>query len=62
MCIRDRLGWVLFQAFKLEKEPRERIFAILFLIALNPLFWGLFEQAGGSFNLYTCLLYTSRCV
>ncbi|MFC0101500.1 peptide MFS transporter [Sphingopyxis terrae] len=47
------LGWVLFQAFKLEKEPRERIFAILFLIALNPLFWGLFEQAGGSFNLYT---------
>src|SRR3546814_18526425 len=27
--------------------------AILFLIALNPLFWGLFEQAGGSFNLYT---------
>jgi POT family proton-dependent oligopeptide transporter len=47
------LGWVLFQAFKLPKEPRERIFAILFLIALNPLFWGLFEQAGGSLNLYT---------
>ncbi|WOF41619.1 peptide MFS transporter [Sphingopyxis indica] len=47
------LGWVLFQAFRLDKEPRERIFAILFLIALNPLFWGLFEQAGGSFNLYT---------
>ena len=47
------LGWVLFQAFKLPKQPRERIFAILFLIALNPLFWGLFEQAGGSLNLYT---------
>lgn len=47
------LGYVLFQAFKLEKEPRERIFAILFLVALNPLFWGLFEQAGGSLNLYT---------
>ncbi|MBL0767372.1 peptide MFS transporter [Sphingopyxis sp. DHUNG17] len=47
------LGWVLYQALKLDKEPRERIFAILFLIALNPLFWGLFEQAGGSFNLYT---------
>ena len=41
------------QAFKLPKEPRERMFAILFLIALNPLFWGLFEQAGGSLNLYT---------
>ena len=36
-----------------DKEPRERMFAILFLIALNPLFWGLFEQAGGSLNLYT---------
>jgi hypothetical protein len=29
------------------------MFAILFLIALNPVFWGLFEQAGGSLNLYT---------
>ncbi|MGH6707304.1 MAG: peptide MFS transporter, partial [Sphingomicrobium sp.] len=47
------LGYVLWQAFKLDKEPRERIFAILFLISLNPIFWGLFEQAGGSINLYT---------
>jgi proton-dependent oligopeptide transporter, POT family len=47
------LGYVLYESFKLEKEPRERMFAILFLIALNPIFWGLFEQAGGSLNLYT---------
>ena len=47
------LGYTLCEAFKLPKEPRERMFAILFLIALNPLFWGLFEQAGGSLNLYT---------
>ena len=47
------LGYVLWQSFKLDKEPRERMFAILFLIALNPLFWGLFEQAGGSMNLFT---------
>ncbi len=47
------LGYVLYEAFKLEKHARDRIFAILFLIALNPLFWGLFEQAGGSINLYT---------
>ncbi|MEQ8743732.1 peptide MFS transporter [Parasphingorhabdus sp.] len=47
------LAYVLFEAFKLEKEPRERMFAILFLIALQPLFWGLFEQAGGSLNLFT---------
>lgn len=47
------LGYVLFEAFKLEPHARDRMFAILFLIALNPIFWGLFEQAGGSFNLYT---------
>jgi len=47
------LLYVLFESFKLPKEPRERMFAILFLIALNPLFWGLFEQAGGSMNLFT---------
>ena len=47
------LGYVLYEAFKLDKHARDRIFAILFLISLNPLFWGLFEQAGGSFNLYT---------
>jgi proton-dependent oligopeptide transporter, POT family len=47
------LGYVLYESFKLPKEPRERIFAILFLISLNPLFWGLFEQAGGSMNLFT---------
>ena len=47
------LGYTLYEAFKLPKEARERIFAMLFLIALNPIFWGLFEQAGGSLNLYT---------
>jgi POT family proton-dependent oligopeptide transporter len=47
------LAYVLYEAFKLDKIARDRIFAILFLIALNPLFWGLFEQAGGSLNLYT---------
>nr|WP_245196692.1 peptide MFS transporter [Sphingomonas jejuensis] len=47
------LGYVLWSSMKLEREPRQRIWAILFLIALNPVFWGLFEQAGGSLNLYT---------
>ena len=47
------LGYVVYEAFKLEPHARDRIFAILFLIALNPVFWGLFEQAGGSLNLYT---------
>jgi len=47
------LGYVLFASFKLEPHARDRMFAVLFLIALNPLFWGLYEQAGGSLNLYT---------
>jgi POT family proton-dependent oligopeptide transporter len=47
------LAYVLVEAFRLEREPRERMFAILFLIALQPVFWGLFEQAGGSLNLFT---------
>lgn len=47
------LGYMLFEAFKLEKEPRERIFAIIFLLAFQPVFWGLFEQAGGALSLFT---------
>jgi len=47
------LLYVLYEAFKLESQARDRIFAIIFLIALQPVFWGLFEQAGGSLNLFT---------
>lgn len=47
------LLYVLVEAFRLERDARHRIFAIIFLIALQPLFWGLFEQAGGSLNLFT---------
>lgn len=47
------LLYVVSVALKLDRDARDRIFAIIFLIALEPLFWGLYEQAGGSFNLYT---------
>jgi POT family proton-dependent oligopeptide transporter len=47
------LAYVLWVAWRLPREPRQRIYAILFLVAVNPIFWGLFEQAGGSLNLYT---------
>lgn len=48
------VGYILFTAVaRLPKEERDRIFAALFLIALSPLFWALFEQAGSSLNLYT---------
>ena len=47
------LLYVLYEAFKLEPHARDRIFAIIFLLILQPVFWGLFEQAGGSLNLFT---------
>ena len=47
------LLYVLVEAFRMEPHARDRIFAIVFLNLLQPVFWGLFEQAGGSLNLYT---------
>lgn len=47
------LVYTLREAARLPHEARQRIYAVLFLIALNPLFWALYEQAGGSLNLYT---------
>ncbi len=41
------------EAQQLPREAKERIYAILFLVGINPLFWALYEQAGGSLNLYT---------
>ena len=38
---------------QLTVHQRHRIFVALFLISVNVLFWGLFEQAGSSLNLFT---------
>jgi proton-dependent oligopeptide transporter, POT family len=48
------VGYLVFDAlYKMQPVDRDRMFAVLFLIALQPLFWGLFEQAGSSLNLFT---------
>lgn len=47
------LLWLVVQALRMERDVRDRIFAVIFLLLLQPLFWGLFEQAGGSLNLFT---------
>lgn len=47
------LVYVLVEAFKLDSHARDRVFAMIFFILLQPVFWGLFEQAGGSINLFT---------
>ncbi|MGH8083935.1 MAG: peptide MFS transporter [Lysobacter sp.] len=48
------VAYFLYTAvFRLDRIDRDRILAALFLIALQPLFWALFEQAGSSLNVYT---------
>ena len=43
----------VMEASKSPNDARDRVFAMIFIILLMPLFWGLFEQAGGSVNLFT---------
>ena len=47
------LLYVVREALKLDPDARDRVFAMIFFILLMPVFWGLFEQAGGSMNLFT---------
>lgn len=48
------LGYILWVAVtQLDRHARDRIIVILFLLVLEPVFWGLYEQAGGSMNLFT---------
>ncbi|MFN3389261.1 MAG: peptide MFS transporter [Allosphingosinicella sp.] len=54
LCAAVSVAYLLWEATaKLDKIYRDRIYAALFLIALQPLFWALFEQAGSSLNIYT---------
>ncbi|MEH3158187.1 MAG: peptide MFS transporter [Sphingomonas taxi] len=48
------VGYIIFTAVvRLPREERDRVFAALFLAALSPLFWALFEQTGSSLTIYT---------
>ena len=47
-------GYILYRSVAtLEPHARNRIFAALFLITVQVLFWALFEQAGSSLNIFT---------
>ena len=47
-------GYILWvAAVKLDRDSRDRIFAIVFLLMLQPLFGGRFERAGAPLNLFT---------
>lgn len=48
------VGYILYRSvFTLEPHARDRIFAALFLISVQVLFWALFEQTGSSLNIFT---------
>lgn len=53
-CALIVVGYFLYESvWKMDRVARHRMLAALFLIALQPLFWALFEQAGSSLNVYT---------
>lgn len=53
LCAGVATSYLLWEAFgRMERIDRDRMLAALFLLALNPVFWGLFEQAGSSLNLF----------
>ncbi|AJP73837.1 peptide MFS transporter [Sphingomonas hengshuiensis] len=53
-CFGVTFLYIFYRAlFTLPRVERNRVFAALYLIALCPLFWALFEQAGSSLNVFT---------
>ena len=48
------VAYILYRSvFTLKPHARNRIIAAMFLISVQVLFWGLFEQAGSSLSLFT---------
>ena len=47
------LASLLYNAFKVSKIERERLFVIITLVLFTIMFWSFFEQAGSSLTLYT---------
>ncbi|AEG48842.1 amino acid/peptide transporter [Sphingobium chlorophenolicum L-1] len=46
--------YILWEAFgRMERIGRDRMLAALFLLVVNPIFWGLYEQTGSSLSLFT---------
>ena len=47
------IGYLLFQAGKMEKVPKQRIWVIVILLLFTTIFWTFFELAGSALNLFT---------
>jgi proton-dependent oligopeptide transporter, POT family len=47
------IGYLLFQASKMEKVAKQRIWVIVLLLFFTTVFWTFFELAGSALNLFT---------
>ena len=47
------IGYLLFQASKMEVTAKQRIWVILILLLFTTIFWTFFELAGSALNLFT---------
>jgi proton-dependent oligopeptide transporter, POT family len=45
------LGYVIWESFKLDKVVRQKLWAATIMIIFSIIFWGFYEQSGGSLNL-----------
>lgn len=53
LCGLGALAYLGFEAVKLDKIRRERMYVVFVLIFFSLLFWAFFEQAGSSVNNFT---------
>jgi dipeptide/tripeptide permease len=47
------LAYIVFEAVRVTRRERERLFVILIMAFFSMLFWAFFEQAGSSINNFT---------
>ena len=47
------IGYLLFQASKMEKIAKERIWVVVLLLLFTTIFWTFFELAGSALSLFT---------
>lgn len=45
------LGYIVYLGMQFEKKVREKLWACTLLIIFSVVFWGFYEQSGGSLNL-----------
>ena len=45
------VGYVIWSSFKMDKVARHKLWAATIMIVFSIVFWGFYEQSGGSLNL-----------